>query len=94
MPAVTRLGDNCTGHGCYGPRPAVSASPDVFANGIPVHRKNDSWVVHCCGPSCHSGLLAKGSSTVFVNGLDIARIGDPIDCGSASAEGSPDVFSN
>jgi uncharacterized Zn-binding protein involved in type VI secretion len=34
MPAVSRLGDNCTGHGCWPPRPSTGASPNVRVNGI------------------------------------------------------------
>ena len=92
MPAVTRLGDACTGHDGFPPRPSSSASGDVFVNGIAVHRQGDSWSSHCCGPSCHAGALASGSGTVFVNGKMIGRIGDPVDCGSTVAVGSSDVF--
>lgn len=93
MPAVTRLGDICTGHADWPPRPSTSASPDVYANGIAVHRQGDSWAVHCNSiPVCHGGSLASGSSTVYVNGKQIGRIGDPVDCGSSAASGSPDVF--
>lgn len=92
MPAATRLGDECTGHGCFPPRPNDEASPNVFINGIAAHRQGDHWVTHCCGPSCHDSNLASGSSTVFVNGKQAARIGDPVACGSAIAQGSPNVF--
>lgn len=92
MPAVTRLGDICTGHGCFPPRPSTSASGDVFANGIPVHRQGDSWAVHCCGPPCHGSALAAGSGTVYVNGKQCGRIGDPVACGSSVATGSGDVY--
>lgn len=92
MPAVTRLGDQCTGHGCFPPRVNNQASSDVFINGIGAHRMGDGWVVHCCGPSCHSSNLAAGSSSVYVNGKQLARIGDPVACGSAVAEGSSNVF--
>jgi uncharacterized Zn-binding protein involved in type VI secretion len=34
----------------------------------------------------------KGSSTVYVNGKAIARIGDPISCGSKTQKGSQTVF--
>tara|TARA_Y100000590_G_scaffold92893_1_gene105130 strand:+ start:2053 stop:2337 length:285 start_codon:yes stop_codon:yes gene_type:complete len=91
MPAVTRLGDVCTGHGCFPSRPNVSASPNVFVNGIPVHRVGDSWDVHCCGV-CHSGVLASGSSTVFANVKQVGRIGDAVDCGSSVASGSGNVY--
>ena len=92
MPAVHRLGDVCTGHGCYGSRPNNSASSDVFINGIPAHRQGDGWSSHCCGPPCHGSTLAAGSGTVFCNGRSLARIGDPVACGSACASGSGNVF--
>lgn len=94
MPAVTRLKDLCSGHGCFSPRPSVSASPNVFCNSKPVHRQGDAWSVHCCGIPCHGSNLAKGSSTVFANGKPFGRIGDPVACGSKVATGSPNVFSN
>lgn len=92
MPAAHRLGDVCTGHSCYPPRPNIQASPNVFVNGIPWHRQTDAWAVHCCGPPCHASVLCAGSPTVFVNSLEAARIGDPVCCGSAAATGSPNVF--
>lgn len=94
MPAITRLGDNCTGHGCFPPRANISASSTVFVNGIGAHRQGDSWGVHCCGTSCHDSSLSSGSSTVFVNGKALGRIGDSIGCGSIVSEGSGNVFAN
>lgn len=91
MPAVTRRTDVCTGHGCFPSRPSVQGSPNVFTNTLETHRETDAWAVHCCG-SCHGGNLASGSSTVYVNGLQMGRIGDPVDCGSTVAQGSPNVF--
>lgn len=94
MPAVTRLGDLCTGHGCWPPRANNAASPDVFINGIPAHRKSDGWLTHCCPsiPECHDSVLQSGSSTVFCNGQPLGRVGDPIVCGSTVATGSGNVF--
>lgn len=93
MPPVTRQGDTCTGHGCFPPRSSTSGSGNVFVNNIPAHRESDSWSAHCCpGPVCHGGSLASGSSTVFANSLQLGRIGDPVDCGSTVAQGSPNVF--
>lgn len=91
MSAVVRLGDLCTGHGCFPSRPNVAASGDVFVNGRGAHRVGDAWAAHCCGV-CHASVLAAGSGTVFVNGLALARIGDPVACGSACLTGSGDVF--
>lgn len=93
MPAVTRIGDIGSGHGCFPPSPAVEGSPDVFTNNIPTHRVGDAVQTHCCG-SCHGRKQSAGSSTVFVNGKAIARIGDAINCGGAMAAGSPNVFAN
>lgn len=95
MPAVTRQGDGCTGHGPFPPRNSVAGSGDVFINGAPAHREGDGWAMHCDNgspPSCHVGSLAGGSGSVYVNGKPLGRVGDPVDCGSAVAAGSPDVF--
>lgn len=92
MPAVHRKGDTGTGHGCWPPRPNIAGSSNVYCNSIPVHRQSDGWAVHCCGPACHASSLAAGSSTVYANSLQLARIGDPVACGSAAASGSGNVF--
>lgn len=93
MPATVRLGDQCTGHGCFPPRVNDSASSDVFVNGIGVHRVGDHWVTHCCpGSGCHDSTQASGSGTVFANGLPVARIGDSIACGSSNQTGSGNHF--
>jgi len=92
MPAVTRKGDSGSGHGCFPARPSIEGSPDIFVNGISIHRKGDAWDTHCCGPVCHDGILSAGSGTVFANGKAIGRVGDPVDCGSTVAEGSSNVF--
>lgn len=93
MPAVSRLGDTCTGHGAWPPRPSTGASANVFVDGIAAHRQGDAWASHCNPtPSCHASVLAAGSASVFANGKQLARIGDPVACGSAVAQGSPTVF--
>lgn len=94
MPAVSRLGDNCTGHGCWPPRPSTGASPNVRVNGIAAHRQGDAWAAHTCPtiPETHASVLAAGSTTVRVNGKQLARIGDPVACGSSIAQGSANVF--
>ena len=94
MPAVARLGDTCTGHGCWPPRPCTGASPNVNINGIPAHRQGDAWAAHTCPsiPETHASSLASGSGSVFVNGKPLGRVGDPVACGSSVAAGSPNVF--
>ena len=92
-PPVTRKPDVCSGHGCYPPRAPSSWSPDVFANTHNVLRQTDTYVPHCCAVcSDHGGSIAAGSSTVFANGLQLARTGDPVDCGSSCGAHSNDVF--
>lgn len=95
MPAVARLNDTCTGHGCWPSRPNDQGSPNVFCNGRPVHRVGDHWQAHTCPsiPETHDSVLASGSSGVYVNGKPLGRIGDPVACGSAVQSGSSNVFS-
>ena len=97
MPAVTRLGDTCTGHDCFPPRNSTGGSGNVFVNGMSAHRQGDSWDTHCCTHpkmphGCHSSNLAAGSSSVYVNGKQLGRVGDPVACGSSVATGSGNVF--
>jgi uncharacterized Zn-binding protein involved in type VI secretion len=93
MPPVVRLGDSCTGHGCWPSRSNDQGSPDVVTNNLPTHRLGDHWVTHCCPPPCHDSNLAAGDPTVLANNLQVGRIGDPIACGSTCATGSPNVIS-
>ena len=92
MPAANRQGDKCSGHGCWPPRPNTSWSGDVIVNGLGWHRQDDGWAMHSCPPPEHAGSLSAGSSTVYVNGKQAGRIGDPVDCGSAAATGSKNVY--
>lgn len=92
MPPVVRMGDICTGHPPYPPRPNVQGSPNVMVNGIPAHRVGDFWPPHCGPFTCHPGTAATGSSSVMVNGMPVCRMGDMVSCGSAMAIGSPNVM--
>jgi uncharacterized Zn-binding protein involved in type VI secretion len=92
MPAATRQGDTCTGHGAFPPRAATEGSPNVYINGLPANRVGDAWAAHCNSSGCHPSTTASGSSSVFINGKAAARIGDDIACGSVVAKGSSSVF--
>ena len=95
MPAVTRVGDNNTGHDACPSVPLTAGSPDVFVNGRPVCRVGDPYAVHGCPTHTpHVPHLQQGSPNVFVNGIPVSRIGDAVHCGGAVMEGSPDVFIN
>jgi len=88
------MGDSGSGHGCWPPRPSTGGSGDVFVNGIAVHRAGDAWAPHTCPaiPETHASALAAGSSTVFANGQQVGRVGDPVACGSSVVAGSGNVF--
>ena len=92
--AIARKGDMGDGACTHIPRRNDEGSPNVFVNGIPIHRVGDHWPIHCNPVGvCHDSVLTKGSSTVFANGKAVGRIGDLQSCGAHVAEGSPNVFS-
>ena len=90
---ATRLGDTDTGHDACPGTVLVSASTNVIINGkstgpVCAHSFPHGCIVH----PAHTAHIASGSSTVLINGLQAARVGDPIDCGGSVASGSPDVI--
>ncbi len=91
MPYVSRLTDIDTGHGCYPPRPIITASPNVTANGLPMAHVGSVMKPHSC-LFTHSGSVSVGSSTVSVNGHPVARIGDAISCGGVIETGGYSVL--
>lgn len=101
MPAVIRLGDSSTGHGCF-PSTNLVATPVIktFFNGILAGVVNSEcqYATHCClplGVPCHSGSersLASGASKTFIEGSPAGRVGDPHNCGDSCATGSPNSF--
>lgn len=91
MPAATRIGDADVPH-CSGMKRAAG-SGNVFVNGIGWSREGDNNTGHLLpGVPCptHAAPISSGSSTVYVNGKQAGRVGDPT-CTSVSA-GSPNVF--
>lgn len=82
MPAVSR-GDSVdtvtTNHDCVVTTTTSGMSGTVKVEGTGVHRKGDSTVAHGIGaPTCpnHSPSIKTGSTTVFANGMGVARVGD------------------
>ena len=65
MPGIARAGDV---HACGAV--AVGTSPDVYADGILVHRKGDLDV------HCGSASQVGASPTTYANGIAVARCGD------------------
>lgn len=94
MRGAVRLADFCSGHDCWPPRPTNSASTNVFVNERGSHRKNDTFISHCCGPNCHPGVTVQGSTNVFVNNREIARKFDQVNCGSTCLQCSENVLIN
>lgn len=98
MPQVSRVGDSLsTGHGCTGTTTIASANTDgtVHANGIDIIVVGAPTVSHPfppdppCAP--HVANLNAGSSSVFINGIAVGRVGDSADAG-AMTSGSSNVY--
>lgn len=93
MPALTRVGDNDTGHDSCQSRPLIQGSENVFINGKSAGRKGDSYSTHgCTKHQPHTGVILNGSSSVFINGKSAGRVGDQVSCGGTVAIGSSNVF--
>lgn len=99
MAGIARDGDEfTTGHACTATSTLIGQtgiSANVYVNSLAVVCMGDPTAVHTIGtpPACipHSSTVIGGSSTVFVGGKAIARIGDSVDSGTIT-EGSSDVF--
>ena len=88
MPAAARLTDPDSSNGSI-----VGGTIDsVLINGSPaaVVTSIDSSHAPYTGPHGAATIVA-GSDTVFVEGLPLARVGDPLSCGHSISVGSPDV---
>ena len=98
MPAVARKSGTdsiSTGHGCDATTVTDQGSSDVNVNSIGAVRAGDLCQVHLipAGSSCvpHTVALTSFSSTVFVNGKGIGRLGDEYS-GHTVTSGSGNVF--
>jgi len=81
-------------HDCQVPLRA-KGSPTVFLHGRPWSRMGDVNTVHIFGPKCkqsHAAPIAKGSSTVFINGVGAGRITDSVAGCTAVAQGYWDIL--
>jgi uncharacterized Zn-binding protein involved in type VI secretion len=94
MPPASRLTDIAVGHGSFIPSDVIQASPNVITCGLAQHRKTDAIRAHPSpSPSPpHARHAACGSSTVFVNDLNLVRIGDCVDCGGFLIQGCGTVI--
>lgn len=96
MRIIRRGIDFSQGH-CFGPRPCLNGSPDVFIEGISVVRAgiDDYSQSHNCSDSSHGmGIALTGSPSIFINGFPMHRAGDLVSCGDHAGNGSLSVFAN
>ena len=80
----------CPGKNGYVPHvggPTLATSSNVFVSGLPVAAKGDKLV--CVGPP---DTIKGGSSSVFVNGKAVARLGDGTAHNGKIAVGNPTVL--
>jgi len=98
MPAVSRVGDSLsTGHGCTGSTTIASSNTDgsVKADNINIIVVGAPTVSHPFPPNppCapHVANLNAGSSSVYIQGIAVGRVGDSADAG-AMTSGSPSVY--
>jgi len=98
MPGVCIVGDSLTtGHDCTAVTTIASSNTDgsVKVNGINAIVVGAPTVSHPAPPNppCppHVRFLNAGSTTVFINGIGVGRIGDSADAG-AMISGSGNVF--
>jgi uncharacterized Zn-binding protein involved in type VI secretion len=94
---ISRIGDTVSVHECGVVPTAATGSSDVFTNNINTHRQGDSNTSHPflpppAGCPTHTTTLSSGSSSVYVNNKQIARISDPYGCGISLTQGSGNVF--
>jgi len=98
MPAVSRLGDMSTGHGCFSPTDMVQTPiSKTFFNEIKAGVKDSAcqFTTHSCGIVTHTQaerFVSSGAGKTYIEGKLAARIGDDIGDGDAIAEGSANSF--
>lgn len=98
MPAVSRLGDTSTGHGCFPPTTMVRTPiQKTFINGQKPGVKDEQcqYSAHTCGIVTHpdsNRYPTEGSEKTYIEGFLVARIADALACGDVIGEGSPNTF--
>ena len=102
MPAIARssgqdrvFSRTGTGKGCGRPIYTTTGDPtcEVYVNGFKVVRRGDMVALHPaggCGPDLST--LTSSSSTIFVGGQGIGRIGDSYGSDNTIISGSSTVF--
>ena len=95
MPQISRNKDlAATGHTCTPVVPVIASQFTVFSNGIAVARPGDRCAPHTIKKIVcvdHPANINQGSTSVFAEGIPVARVGDSTDQG-AMIQGAPNVF--
>lgn len=97
MPAVARLTDKSTGHGCFSPTAMITTPvAKTYFNGklAGVVDSNCTFAAHTCKITHNSDIRipSSGASKTYIEGKPAARIGDSIQCGDVIAQGSANSF--
>ena len=97
MPSIALEGKISTGHGCFPPTNAVGPYTETsFFNGLKVQLLDyTKYSAHTCGLVTHSPeerITSSASSTFYLEGKQVCRIGDDLACGDTIAEGSETAF--
>lgn len=97
MAAVALEQKVSTGHGCFPPTQAIGPyTTTSFFNNKAIQLLNHTkYAPHTCGTVTHTPdqrITSSASSTFFLEGKAVCRIGDDISCGDAIAEGSDSAF--
>lgn len=96
MPAIVRLTDMSTGHGCFPPTSCTSTPVEkTYVNGKKAATVGAEFSSHTCGEVTHPTSargVSEGSSKTYIEGAKAARIGDDISCGDACGQGSDNTF--
>lgn len=89
MPGVTRVGDKCTGHDGYEPKPLIEGSKTFKVDGKPIGLVGCHYEEHSKpNADTHQDYIAEGAPSFFIEGKPVARIGDKVSNGGTVAEGS------
>ena len=86
MPKIALKGDPATNHGPFHPSPSVPQPPlptsPVLINGqVPLLEGDPILPLVAPNTPPHPRAVKKGSPTVTINGIPVARLDDPVDCG-------------
>lgn len=63
----------------------------VFANGVPVGLHVSPILPHPAGPQHKTAVTVTASPTVFVEGVQVLRVGTVDSCGDTTVQGSPNI---